>query len=121
MGTTNQPQRPATTIRAGGIKATVWENQTKDGNTYYSVSLSRSYKDGEEWKETNSYYRDDLPKVELVTRKAFEFIHLEAERQVDKAGVAPEPNGSGEPKSFAKKVEQERQGKADNAAAAEKS
>lgn len=81
MTTVNQPQRPATSIRAGGVKATVWENQTKDGNSYYSITLSRSYKDGEEWKETNSYYRDDLPKVELVTRKAFEYIHMEVEKQ----------------------------------------
>ncbi|MDF1816416.1 MAG: hypothetical protein P1V20_29720 [Verrucomicrobiales bacterium] len=81
MTTVNQPQRPETSFRAGGVKATVWSNQTKDGNTYFSVSLSRSYKDGDEWKETNTYYRDDLPKIEMVSRKAFEFIHMEAEKQ----------------------------------------
>ncbi len=106
MTTVNQPQRPTTSIRAGGVKASIWENKTKDGNVYYSVSLTRSYKDADDkWQETNSYYRDDLPKVELVMRKAFEFIHLEVERQNGKS------NGS-----FTEKIEEERAGKSKSAA-----
>ena len=45
MGTVNQPQRPAESFRAGGVKATVWENKTKDDSVYFSVTLTRSYKD----------------------------------------------------------------------------
>ncbi len=113
METTNQPQKPATTIRAGGVKATVWENHTNDGNIYYSISLSRSYKDGEEWKETNSYFRDDLPKVELVTRKAFEFIQLSPE-------LHDEKSSSRESSGFTEKLENERSAKTQKASAAAK-
>lgn len=113
MGTVNQPQRPAETIRAGGVKATIWENKTKDDNVYYSVSLTRSYKDGDEWKESNSYYRDDLPKVELVMRKAFEWIHLEADRHHERSN--DKDNGQ---MTFAEKIEGERAGKGRKTAAA---
>ena len=113
MGTVNQPQRPAESFRAGGVKATIWENSTKDGNSYYSVTLTRSYKDGDDWKETNSYYRDDLPKVELVMRKAFEFVHMEADRHQERS------NGKGDKQmTFADKIEKERGGKSKAAEAA---
>jgi len=103
MNDENQPNQPVTTIRAGGVKATVWENQSKEGNTYFSVSVTRSYKDGEEWKDTGTYYRDDLPKIELVVRKAYEFIQLEVDRQTSM-------NGAGE-SSFTGKIDQERTSK----------
>ncbi|MEM6823014.1 MAG: hypothetical protein AAF558_13875 [Verrucomicrobiota bacterium] len=39
----------------------------------------KSYKDADDtWQETTIFGRDDLPKVELVTRKAYEFIFLSA-------------------------------------------
>lgn len=71
---------PAKRFRAGAISATVWENTTeKDGETrsYYTISLDRSYKDGEEWKHTSSLRVGDLPKAELVLRKAYEWLTLE--------------------------------------------
>ena len=59
----------------GGVKATVWLNQSNEGRSYHSISVSRSYQaEGGEWKETNSYRRDDLPRVEYAVRKAFDFI-----------------------------------------------
>ncbi len=45
----NGKQRPAHEIRLGRIKATIWANQNDNG-TWYNVTLSRSYKDGDEWK-----------------------------------------------------------------------
>ena len=65
--TSNQPakQKPAHEIRLGRIKATIWENQTDNG-TRYSVTISRLYKDGDDWKQTTSFGRDDLPLVAKV-------------------------------------------------------
>ena len=77
MGTTNKPLK---TIRVGNIKAAVWANKSENDRIYHSVSMSRSYKDGDDWKESTVFGRDDLPRLELATRNAFEFIHLQAEK-----------------------------------------
>jgi len=73
MSNTTTQNKPAFEQRLGAIKATVWANQN-DGKTFYSTSIVRSYKDGEEWKETTSFGRDDLPKVQILAQKAYEFI-----------------------------------------------
>jgi hypothetical protein len=58
-------QQPAQEIRMGAIKATIWENQTTAG-TRHNVTVSRIYKDGDEWKQTESFGRDDLPLLAKV-------------------------------------------------------
>lgn len=65
-------------FRAGAIIATVWSNQTKDGEgEYKTVSLERSYKDKEGiWKYTSSLRTADLPRASLVLQKAFEYLAL---------------------------------------------
>ena len=67
-------------MRAENIRAAIWANTAEDDRTYYSVSITRSYRDGETWKDSTVFGRDDLPRVELVTRKAYEFISLNAEK-----------------------------------------
>jgi hypothetical protein len=51
--------RPAHEIRLGRIKATIWANQNDNG-TWYNVTLSRNYKDSDEWKSSSSFGRDEL-------------------------------------------------------------
>jgi hypothetical protein len=63
---------PVKKIKAGGIDVAVWENDGKNGK-YYTTTLERSYKDGEEWKKTNSLRTSDLPKAILALQKAYEF------------------------------------------------
>lgn len=58
-------QRPAHEIRLGRIKATIWANQNDNG-TWYNVTLSRSYKDGDEWKSSSSFGRDELLTVAKI-------------------------------------------------------
>jgi hypothetical protein len=64
-------QQPAHEIRLGRIKATIWENVTENGKRY-NVTLSRLYRDEEEWKQTTSFGRDDLPLVAKVA----DIVHL---------------------------------------------
>ena len=82
MGEGNSPLKK---FRAGGVTATIWENKTqKDGKdiTYNTVNIERSYKDKDDkWQTTNSMRVTDLPKVELVTRKAFEFLALTGDKE----------------------------------------
>lgn len=70
-------QKPAHEIRLGRIKATIWANETENG-TRYNVSVSRLYKDGEEWKQTTSFGRDDLPLVAKVVDMAHLWIYEQA-------------------------------------------
>ena len=74
-----QPQgggrsKPAHEVRAGRIKATCWLNEDKDGRPWYSVTVTRSYKDGEgNWKQATSFGRDDLLVVAECARLAWLF------------------------------------------------
>jgi len=68
--------KPIHTIRIGGIKASIWENRAQSGNLFYTTTIVRCFKDEtDQWRESNSYLPDDLPKLELAARKAFEHIH----------------------------------------------
>ena len=67
-------QRPAHEIRLGRIKATIWGNQGDNG-TWYNVTLSRNYKDGEEWKSSVSFGRDELLTVAKAADMANSWIH----------------------------------------------
>jgi len=66
----NANTKPVHTVKIGAIKAAVWENQTEHG-TRHSVTLSRLYKEGEEWKQSTSFHRDDL----LVVAKVADIAH----------------------------------------------
>ena len=54
--------KPVHEIRLGRIKAAIWENQTEE-RIRHSVTVQRRYQDGEEWKTSESFGRDDLPLV----------------------------------------------------------
>ncbi len=66
-------KKPVHEIRLGRIKATLWENETQNG-TRHNVTLSRLYKDGENWKDSSSFGRDDLPLVAKVADMAHSWI-----------------------------------------------
>jgi hypothetical protein len=61
---------PAHEIRIGTVKAAIWEQTSRD-NSWHNVTFSRSYKDGEEWKSSESFNRDDL----LVVAKLADSAH----------------------------------------------
>ena len=57
--------RPVHEIRFGRIRAAIWENELEHGFVH-RVSVNKSYKSGDEWKETSSFMRDDLPVVAKI-------------------------------------------------------
>jgi hypothetical protein len=70
--------RPVHTVRYGAIQAAVWRNIVDNGNAsrpMYNVTFSRSYKDGERWKETTSFGVDDLLVLAKAANDAHSFIH----------------------------------------------
>ena len=65
--------------RGGVIIATVWRNEHEE-RPFFNVQLERRYKKDDEWKSTTSFGVDDLPRIQLLTLKAFEYIvGIEAE------------------------------------------
>lgn len=63
-------QAPVYKVRLGRITASVWANEGSKGR-FHNVTLVRSYKDGDEWKESTSFGRDDL----LLVGKAVDQCH----------------------------------------------
>ncbi len=70
-------QQPAHEIRLGAIKATIWENETSVG-TRHNVTVCRIYKDGDEWKRTESFGRDDLLLLAKVIDQAHNWIYAQS-------------------------------------------
>lgn len=70
--------RPVHTIRYGHVKAAIWRNVVDVGNhsrPMYNVTFSRSYKDGDTWKDSASFGPDDLLIVAKAANDAHSHIH----------------------------------------------
>ena len=68
-----QKQQPVHEIRLGAVKAAIWENESSVG-VRHNVTVSRLYKEGEEWRNKDSFGRDDLPLVAKVVDQAHSWI-----------------------------------------------
>ena len=68
-----QQTRPVHKLRIGLIKAAIWANVTREG-MIFNVTFERSYHDGEAWKSSNSFGRDDLLKLAKVADEAHSWI-----------------------------------------------
>ena len=68
-----ESQKPSHEIRLGRIKATVWANDTQHG-VRHNVQIRRLYKDGDDWKDSDSFGRDDLPLVAKIADMAHTWI-----------------------------------------------
>lgn len=67
-------QGPIHEIKLGRIRATIWANRSNRQMPWYSVTVSRLYRDGDQWKETASFGRDDLPLVSKAAELAYGWI-----------------------------------------------
>ncbi len=73
-------QRPIKEFRIGRVKALVWANETARG-TMHNVTFQRLYKpEGEDWKTTDSFGRDDLPLVAKLADRVHTFIYEHNQR-----------------------------------------
>lgn len=70
MAKSTESKRPAHEVRLAHIKAVIWENETRNG-PMHNVVLVKVYKDGNDWKETRSFSRDDL----LLAAKVLNMAH----------------------------------------------
>jgi hypothetical protein len=68
------PAKPVFELRRGLIKVRVWRKRTKAGPRH-TVTTARLFKDGDMWKESTRFGRDDLPLVRLLLDQAFVWIY----------------------------------------------
>ena len=78
MQTQTQKQQPAHEVRLGFIKAAVWRNETEAG-VRYNVTFNRIYKDGDNWKSTDSFGREDLLLLGKVADQTHSWIFAQAQ------------------------------------------
>ena len=71
---------PAHVVRYGLIKACVWQNDTRDG-VRFSITINRLFKNGDQWKESQRFGRDDLLLVAKVADEAHSWVCNESQRQ----------------------------------------
>ena len=84
-----EQNKPIKKFRVGGISAAVWKNEDAqpDGSVRirYSVSIQKRYRNAEgQWLDSESYYPNELPKLQLVLAKAYEYVSLQ-ESEVEEA------------------------------------
>ena len=87
--------KPLKEFGSGSVRATIWENERekdKQKFTTHTIRVERTYQDGNgEWQATNGFRKGDLPNVELVVRKAFEFLTMRERQPQDEVnGDSPE-------------------------------
>lgn len=90
-----QKMQPADKLRDGALTLTIWP-QAHDGRTFHTGVLSRSYKVGEDWKETSSISgRDMLKAAELLRAGYGRCQELDRTANVSYDAEAPEAPEAG--------------------------
>ena len=75
MATNQQSRRPATTLRCGNIKATIWQNVSEKG-PFFTTTFSRPFKDQSGvWRNGTSFGLNDLEALMNVAFEAKEWIN----------------------------------------------
>ena len=78
--------KPVHVVRIGSVKAAIWENQTENG-ARHNVTFERLYKSDEEWKQTQSFGRDDLLVLAKVADQAHTWIFENARGAADESAA----------------------------------
>jgi hypothetical protein len=78
---TDDNKRPIKEFRAGCIRASIWsKKREKDGRTIdqNTVRIEKRFFDEKtkEWKASDCFFVDELPRLRLVAERAFDFIVL---------------------------------------------
>lgn len=71
--------KPEKDFRCGAVSASVWpQTRTVEGETvtFYSVKIEKAFKDGDDWKHSNVFSAEDLPKVALTVSEAYKYLTL---------------------------------------------
>lgn len=73
------PAKPIRAFRRGLIKVRVWRKRTRSG-LRHTVSVVRLFRNGDVWKESTRFSRDDIPLMRLVLDDAHTWIYEQCQR-----------------------------------------
>ena len=79
----NGAAKPVHMVRYRSLKGAIWRNVVDHGNSsgpLYNVTFSRSYRDGEEWKDSSSFGFDDLLLLAKIANDCHMWIHEQRSR-----------------------------------------
>jgi len=65
--------KPVQTIRHGALSASIWRQDTDKG-PMFNVTFQRSYKDGDDWRNSTTFGRNNLLLLSLLAIRAYEWI-----------------------------------------------
>ena len=82
-----QSNQPVKKFRINNISAAIFQNEIeKDEQKYtrYSVQIQKQFRrDDGSWQLTNTYFPEDLPKLQLLAAKSFEFVSLQGTHDIE--------------------------------------
>lgn len=70
-----------------GVRASIWKNESNDNGPWFTVSISRTYKTGDEFKEATTFRRDDLLFVAKAAELAFTWCLNQQNKSAKKAAT----------------------------------
>jgi hypothetical protein len=78
-GADSEKKNPlAKMVTCGNVRLSIFENDSQqygEAALYYTVKISRSYRDGEgKWQYTSSFYKSHLPQLIYACERALAFF-----------------------------------------------
>lgn len=89
---------PTHEVRLGTIRATIWANHREGEDTWYRVTTSRLYKEGSQWRNTQSFRPDDLPTLGKVLDMAHDWLLSQMPEKPNRELEAEDTRSSGSSK-----------------------
>ena len=69
-------------FKSGLIQATVWKNTSNSGQEFRTISLNKSYRQNNEWKNTNSLGAEDIDKAIQALTQARDYLKSNLEEEI---------------------------------------
>jgi hypothetical protein len=67
-------RKPVHEIKLGAIRAAIWANEHGTTDVWFNVTVTRLYKTGTTWSQSNAFRRDDLPLAIKAMEMAYAWI-----------------------------------------------
>ena len=71
-------RQPIHEIRRGLIKVRIWRKRTRD-RLRHTITVTRLFRNGDLWKESSRFGRDDIPLLRIVLDAAHSWIFRQSE------------------------------------------
>ncbi|MCY2993362.1 MAG: hypothetical protein NTY19_36620 [Planctomycetota bacterium] len=67
------PGKPIHELRRGLIKVRIWRKRTRSG-LRHTIAVTRLFRNGDVWKESSRFGRDEIPLLRLALDEAHTWI-----------------------------------------------